>query len=98
MELAASSIEILGAIYGVESLGKIANTGLQLVIGLPNSRIHEAETTVWGATRAGCDPCSAVIVWQKMAHASTGESPQFLSKHPTRESWQNDLAAIIRSV
>ena len=94
-DMAATGIEILGAIYGVEGLGKVASTGLQLGIGLPNSRMHETEADRMGvelAARAGYDPRAAVTLWQKMAHASTGEPPQFLSTHPSRESRQNDLA------
>ena len=94
-DLAASGIEILGAIYGIEGLGKVANTGLQLGIGLPNSRMHETEADRMGvelAARAGYDPRAAVTLWQKMARASTDESPQFLSTHPSRENRQNDLA------
>ena len=94
-ELASSGIEILGAIYGIEGLGKVANTGLQLGIGLPNSRMHETEADRMGvelAARAGYDPRAAVTLWQKMANASADESPQFLSTHPSRESRQNDLA------
>lgn len=92
--MAATGIEILGAIYGVEGLGKVANTGLQLGIGLPNSRMHETEADRMGVelmARAGYDPRAAVTLWHKMAHASTGEPPQFLSTHPSRESRQNDL-------
>ena len=94
-ELASSGIEILGAIYGIEGLGKVANTGLQLGIGLPNSRMHETEADRMGvelAARAGYDPRAAVTLWQKMVNVSPGESPQFLSTHPSRESRQNDLA------
>lgn len=94
-ELASSGIEILGAIYGIEGLGKVANTGLQLGIGLPNSRMHETEADRMGvelAARAGYDPRAAVTLWQKMGNVSPGESPQFLSTHPSRESRQNDLA------
>lgn len=94
-ELASSGIEILGAIYGIEGLGKVANTGLQLGIGLPNSRMHETEADRMGvelAARAGYDPRAAETLWQKMGNASSGEPPQFLSTHPSRESRQNDLA------
>lgn len=94
-DLAASGIEILSAIYGIEGLGKVATAGLQLGIGLPNSRLHETEADRMGvelAARAGYDPRAAVTLWQKMAHASAAEPPQFLSTHPSRESRQNDLA------
>lgn len=93
-DLASVGVEILGAIYGVEGLGKVANTGLQLGIGLPNSRLHETEADRIGvelAARAGFDPRAAISLWQKMAQVGGNAPPEFLSTHPSRESRINDL-------
>lgn len=93
-DLASAGVEILGAIYGVEGLGKVTNTGLQLGIGLPNSRLHETEADRIGvelAARAGFDPRAAISLWQKMAQVGGNAPPEFLSTHPSRESRMNDL-------
>lgn len=93
-DLASAGAEILGAIYGIEGIGKIASTGLQLGIGLPNSRLHETEADRIGielSARAGFDPRAAVSLWQKMAQVSSGAPPEFLSTHPSRENRMNDL-------
>lgn len=93
-DLASAGAEILGAIYGIEGIGKIASTGLQLGIGLPNSRLHETEADRIGielSARAGFDPRAAVSLWQKMAQVSSGAPLEFLSTHPSRENRMNDL-------
>lgn len=93
-DLASAGAEILGAIYGIEGLGKVASTGLQLGIGLPNSRLHETEADRMGvelAARAGFDPRAAISLWQKMAQVGSSAPPEFLSTHPSRESRISDL-------
>lgn len=94
-DLASAGAEILGAIYGIEGLGKVASTGLQLGIGLPNSRLHETEADRMGvelAARAGFDPRAAISLWQKMAQVGSSAPPEFLSTHPSRESRISDLS------
>lgn len=100
-DLASAGAEILGSIYGIGGLGKIASTGLQLGIGLPNSRLHETEADRIGvelAARAGFDPRAAISLWQKMAQASSSAPPEFLSTHPSRESRMNDLTEYAQRV
>lgn len=100
-DLASAGAEILGAIYGIEGLGKVAGTGLQLGIGLPNSRLHETEADRIGvelAARAGYDPRAAISLWQKMAQVSSGAPPEFLSTHPSRESRISDLTEYAQRV
>lgn len=100
-DLASVGAEILGSIYGIEGLGKVASTGLQLGIGLPNSRLHETEADRIGvelAARAGFDPRAAISLWQKMAQASSSAPPEFLSTHPSRESRMRDLTEYAQRV
>lgn len=100
-DLASTGAEIIGAIYGIEGLGKVASTGLQLGIGLPNSRLHETEADRIGvelAARAGYDPRAAISLWQKMAQVSSGAPPEFLSTHPSRESRMSDLTEYAQRV
>ena len=68
---------------------------------LPNSRTHEIEADRIGvelAARAGYDPRAAVSVWQKMAKASDGGPPQFLSTHPSPENRIKDLEVYAQRV
>ncbi|MEO8600927.1 MAG: M48 family metallopeptidase [bacterium] len=100
-DLASAGAEILGSIYGIGGLGKIASTGLQLGIGLPNSRLHETEADRIGvelAARAGFDPRAAISLWQKMAQAGSSAPPEFLSTHPSRESRMSDLTEYAQRV
>ncbi len=77
----------LAALYfGLGDLGATALAqAAQLAITLPYSRSHETDADLVGielAARAGYDPRAAVSLWRKMAAASQGQPPQFLSTHP----------------
>jgi predicted Zn-dependent protease len=43
------------------------------------------------AARAGYDPHAGVTLWQKMAKASQGAPPQFLSTHPSGPTRIHDM-------
>ena len=65
-----------------------------LTFNLPNSRLHETEADRIGvelAARAGYNPYGAVTLWEKMARASNGEPPQWLSTHPSSTTRLDDL-------
>ena len=65
------------------------------LLSLKFSRDDESEADVVGldlAARAGFDPRAGISLWQKMAKASTGGPPQWLSTHPSNETRQGDLA------
>ena len=77
----------LAALYfGLGDLGATALAqAAQLAITLPYSRSHETDADLAGielAARAGYDPRAAVTLWRKMAAASGGQPPPFLSTHP----------------
>jgi Zn-dependent protease with chaperone function len=84
--LKQAGVSFAAAYFGLGDLGATAlSNAAQLAISLPYSRRHEVDADLAGlelAARAGFDPRAAVSLWRKMAAASTGQPPQFLSTHP----------------
>ena len=73
--------------------------GLGGVLGvlLPYSRSHETEADEVGlllSAAAGFDPRAAVPLWERMAEASGGSTPTFLSTHPSEKDRIRRLQAI----
>ena len=102
-QMATSAVIGIGAaVLGVGSAGAdLGNMVAQVTFTLPNSRTHEIEADRIGvelAARAGYDPRAAVSVWQKMAKASDGGPPQFLSTHPSPENRIKDLEVYAQRV
>ncbi|MDR2100005.1 MAG: M48 family metallopeptidase [Campylobacteraceae bacterium] len=78
--------------YGVAS-----NVG----VILPFSRKHESEADTIGVYlmhKAGYNPNEAVKFWQKMAAASSGATPEFLSTHPSDEKRIKDILEYIKTL
>jgi Zn-dependent protease with chaperone function len=79
-------INLAAAYFGLSDLGTAALAqATQLAITQPYSRSHETDADLVGlelAARAGYDPRAALSLWRKMAAASKGQPPQFLSTHP----------------
>ena len=77
---------ILGVGSNTISLGQaMASAGLNLA-NLKYSRNHENEADHMGlifAAMAGYDPSVAVTFWQRMSAASTNNTAEFLSDHPS---------------
>lgn len=74
----------------LESMGAAVQTGVLL----PFSRKHESEADYVGvllAADAGYDPREAIRIWERMAAASAGAPPEFLSTHPANETRIADL-------
>jgi metalloendopeptidase OMA1, mitochondrial len=68
--------------------------GVQAGVLLPFSRKHESEADYIGlllAGDAGYDPREAIHIWERMAAASDGAPPEFLSTHPAHETRIADL-------
>jgi predicted Zn-dependent protease len=102
-QVATSAVVGIGAaVLGVGQAGAdLGNMVAQVTFTLPNSRTHEIEADRIGvelAARAGYDPRGAVSVWQKMAKASDGGPPQFLSTHPSPQNRIKDLEVYAQRV
>lgn len=70
--------------------------GAQYGVLLPYSRTHESEADYIGLelmAKAGFDPQQSVALWQNMAQASGGSTPEFLSTHPSDKTRIKQLSA-----
>lgn len=93
-QLALAGVAAVAGVGG--STLDLANQVATVTFQLPHSREQEAEADRIGLelmARAGYDPRAAVNVWQKMAKASEGGPPEFLSTHPSGSSRITDLQA-----
>lgn len=92
---------LLSTLLGLGELGQtVTNYGAQLLT-LQFSRSDESEADLVGmelAARAGFDPRSGVSLWQKMAIASKGAPPQWLSTHPSGNTRIADIEANLPKV
>ncbi len=77
---------VLSQLFGLGQVGQtLTNYGAQL-LNLQFGREDESEADLVGlelGARAGYDPRAGVTLWQKMAAASKGAPPQWLSTHPS---------------
>jgi predicted Zn-dependent protease len=77
---------LVSAWLGIDpNLTDLAARGANSLLQLRFSRGDEAEADAVGlelAARAGFDPRAGVALWRKMAQASKGAPPQWLSSHP----------------
>ena len=93
---------VLGsALLGLGDTGRfVAGMGEQLLT-LTFSRADESEADLVGmelAARAGYDPAAGITLWQKMATASKGAPPEFLSTHPSGGTRIKDIEASLPKV
>jgi predicted Zn-dependent protease len=95
------ALELGSALLGLGDLGRMAaGMGGQLLT-LTFSRSDESEADLVGmelAARAGYDPAAGVTLWQKMAAASKGAPPEFLSTHPSGGTRIKDIEASLPKV
>jgi predicted Zn-dependent protease len=95
------AIEIGAALFGLGDLARMgANMGGQLLT-MTFGRDDETEADKIGldmAARAGYDPQASITLWQKMAAASKGAPPQWLSTHPSNSTRIRDLQATLPDV
>ncbi|MBH1988393.1 MAG: M48 family metallopeptidase [Burkholderiales bacterium] len=92
---------VISGLLGLGGLGdSLLNMGGQLLT-LTFSRQDESEADLIGmelAARAGYNPQAGVTLWQKMAAASKGAPPQFLSTHPSSATRIQDIQASLPKV
>lgn len=96
----------VGAVIGAAMMGvnvdpNLAQTGLQVLVGLPHSRRAEVEADQIGlelAARTGYNPSAAISLWQKMGKLGGSRPPTFMSTHPSPESRSEDLARVAQIV
>jgi predicted Zn-dependent protease len=95
------AIELGAAIFGLGNAGRYAADLGGKLLTLTFSREDESEADLVGlelAARAGYDPHAGVTLWQKMANASKGAPPQFLSTHPSGPTRIRDIEANLPKV
>ena len=95
------AIELGAAIFGLGDIGRgVAGMGGQLLT-LQFSRSDESEADLVGlelAARAGYDPHAGVTLWNKMAAASKGAPPEFMSTHPSGPTRIKDIERALPQV
>ncbi len=92
---------VLSSLLGLGGAGDaLLNMGGQLLT-LKFGREDESEADLIGidlAARAGYDPRAGVSLWQKMAAASKGAPPEFISTHPSGPTRIRDIEANLPKV
>ena len=87
---------VLSQLFGLGQVGQtLTNYGAQL-LNLQFGREDESEADLVGlelGARAGYDPRAGITLWQKMATASKGAPPQWLSTHPSGTTRIADIEA-----
>ena len=95
------ALSIGAALLGLGDLGRLAAGMGEQMLTLVFSRSDESEADLVGmelAARAGYDPAAGITLWQKMARASQGAPPEFLSTHPSGNTRIKDIEANLRLV
>lgn len=92
--------EVAG-LFGVNTQNiNLAQTGVNYLMTLPNSRTNENEADLIGlelAARGGYNPEAAVTLWQKMNKLG-GSGPEFMSTHPSNDNRIASLQAAMPKV
>lgn len=96
----SAASEVAG-LFGVDTTNvNLAQTGVNYLMTLPNSRTNENEADLIGlelAARAGYNPEAAVTLWQKMNKLGSS-GPEFMSTHPSNDNRIASLQAAIPKV
>lgn len=87
-------VGVISALLGLGGLGDAALRMGGELLTMKFGREDESEADLIGidlAARAGYDPGAGVTLWQKMAQASKGAPPQFISTHPSGPTRIGDI-------
>ena len=90
-----------GALLGMGDLGGQVASGAAQLTMLKYGRDDETEADLVGldlAARAGFDPRAGILVWQKMAAASKGQPPQWISSHPSHSTRIQEISRVLDKV
>lgn len=74
--------------------------GLQFGVTLPHGRTQESEADVIGLdimSDAGFDPRESISLWKNMSSLGGGQTPEWLSTHPSHETRISDLQSKLPS-
>jgi len=98
-----SGMDLLSALSGGPQAGAQHDTlmgllgmGVQVGLLMPYGRGQESEADMLGLdvmARAGFDPRQSIQLWMNMEQASQGQTPEFLSTHPSHSRRIQDLQA-----
>ncbi|SDI46006.1 Zn-dependent protease with chaperone function [Pseudomonas delhiensis] len=101
----AYGVQMATQLGGLAGLGQdslqLANTGVEYLMTLPNSRQNENEADLIGlelAARGGYNPNAALTLWEKMGQAGGEKPPELLSTHPADATRMANLQAAIPKV
>ncbi|RZI85551.1 MAG: M48 family peptidase [Rubrivivax sp.] len=92
---------VLSSLLGLGRTGDMVLNATRSLLNLKFGREDESEADLVGmelAARAGYDPRTGLSLWQKMAAASKGAPPQFLSTHPASGTRIQDIQANLPKV
>lgn len=92
---------VLSSLLGLGRTGDMVLNAGRNLLTLSFGRKDETEGDLVGmelAARAGYDPRSGLTLWKKMAEASKGAPPQFLSTHPASSTRIQDIQASLPKV
>jgi predicted Zn-dependent protease len=88
-------LSVVSALLGLGDLGRAAASGAANLMSLKFGRDDETEGDLVGmdlAARAGYDPRAGIALWQKMATASKGAPPAWLSTHPSGKNRIDEIS------
>lgn len=97
-----AGMSLLAALTNIDAKqAAVIQTVTTLGLTLPHGRGQESEADVIGLeilARAGYNPKASVTLWQKMAAASKGAPPAFLSTHPSSSQRIDELQSKMTTV
>jgi predicted Zn-dependent protease len=93
---------VIGQWLGIDPrLAQMGTRGVNQLFQLKFSRTDETEADAIGlelAARAGFDPRAGIALWRKMAQASRGAPPEWLSTHPAGQNRIREIQAHLPQV
>jgi predicted Zn-dependent protease len=92
---------VLSSLFGLGDLGNLAVSATANLLSLKFSREDESEADLVGlelSARAGYDPRAGLVLWEKMALASRGGPPQWMSTHPKGTTRIADMQKVMPQV